>query len=151
VVLACVLGVTTGTETAQGGDGITGRWLTEDRKGVVDIAPCGASICGRLDWIYQPMRHGAPTEDEENPNPALRNRRLCGVIMLYDFHRDPADPRHWEGGYIYDPESGHTYHAEITVVDSEHLRLRGYVMVPLLGESQTWTRPVTNHPKCQAA
>ncbi|MGH6989784.1 MAG: DUF2147 domain-containing protein [Stellaceae bacterium] len=133
---------------ARGEGGIIGRWLTANHHAVVEIGHCGADICGRLDWLYRPIRHGAPARDENNPDQSRRGRPLCGLVMLYDFKPDPSNPRHWRGGYIYDPETGDTYHAEMTLVDPAHLHLRGYVGIPLFGETQTWTRIKANYPIC---
>jgi uncharacterized protein (DUF2147 family) len=134
---------------AQTGGGILGRWLTANHHAVIQIGPCGKTLCGRLDWLYQPIRHGAPAMDEKNPDASRRAQPLCGLAMLYDFKPDPSDPRHWEGGYIYDPESGSTYHAEMTLVDRNHLHLRGYIGIPLFGRTQTWTRVTEGYPVCK--
>jgi uncharacterized protein (DUF2147 family) len=131
-------------------DGTTGRWLTENGKGVIAIAPCGESICGKIDWLVEPFRDGKPAHDIHNDDPALQSRPLCGLTILYGFRHDPSDPRQWQEGHIYSPESGDTYHANITVVDADHIRLRGYVGIPLLGESQLWTRADQKHPPCHA-
>jgi uncharacterized protein (DUF2147 family) len=135
---------------AAGANAVTGRWLTQNGHAVIEIAPCGGSICGRIDWLYQPIRHGAPARDDSDPDRSRRRQPLCGLVMLWHFAPDPSDPRHWQDGYIYDPESGDTYHAEITVVDPDHLHLRGYVGIPLFGETQTWTRVAPGHPVCHA-
>ena len=40
-LFAAFLLLTAGTQPAS----IEGQWLTEDRKGVVQIAPCGGQMC----------------------------------------------------------------------------------------------------------
>jgi uncharacterized protein (DUF2147 family) len=135
---------------AQTGDA-TGRWLTENGKGVIAIAPCGDSLCGRIEWMKPPAdaKPGAIPRDTHNPDPARRQQPMCGLQIIYGFHHDGGDPKRWVEGKIYDPESGDTYHANITLQDANHLRLRGYIGISLLGESQTWTRD-QGHPACHA-
>ncbi|MDA1101294.1 MAG: DUF2147 domain-containing protein [Proteobacteria bacterium] len=46
----------------------------------------------------------------------------------------------WDNGAIYDPEDGEVHACALTLLDSDTLKLRGYVGVPLFGKTQTWTR-----------
>ncbi len=122
-----------------------GRWLTESKRGVIEIYPCADKLCGKLVWMIEPVRHGAPAVDEQNPDPALRQRPLCGLALLGGFHQN--EPQHWDDGWIYDPDSGKTYRATITL-DGKVLELRGYVGIPLFGETQSWTRPGAGYGSC---
>jgi uncharacterized protein (DUF2147 family) len=116
-----------------------GRWLTEDREGVIEIFRCEDALCGRIVWIKKPRdERGQPPLDRHNPTPALRNRPICGLVILGGFRR--TGPDEWGDGSIYDPESGKTYHAQISLEGRDRLKLRGYVGIPLFGASQTWTR-----------
>jgi uncharacterized protein (DUF2147 family) len=125
---------------------VFGQWLTENRRGVIEMVPCADKVCGKLVWMIEPLRHGAPAIDEYNPKPELRQRPLCGMTILGDFHE--TEPRHFEDGWIYSPDSGKTYHATMTLEENGTLRLRGYVGIPLFGESQHWTRADGSLGKC---
>jgi uncharacterized protein (DUF2147 family) len=125
---------------------LLGRWLTETKRGVVEIYACGDHVCGRLVWLIEPMRRGAPAVDDKNPDPALRQRPLCGLTMLGDFRN--TEPQLWTEGWIYDPDSGKTYHATMFLESPGVLKLRGYVGIPLFGETQTWTRPDARYGSC---
>lgn len=122
-----------------------GRWLSAARRGVIEIYPCADRLCGRLVWLIEPMRRGAPALDDKNPDPALRQRPLCGLTILGDFRQ--LEPQRWGDGWIYDPDSGSTYHATMRL-DGETLKLRGYIGIPLLGETQSWTRPDASYGSC---
>ncbi|HXZ02997.1 MAG TPA: DUF2147 domain-containing protein [Stellaceae bacterium] len=122
-----------------------GRWLSETKRGVIEIYPCADRLCGKLVWLIEPVRRGAPALDDNNPDPALRQRPLCGLTMLGDFRL--LEPQRWGDGWIYDPDSGKTYHATLAV-EGETLRLRGYVGIPLFGETQRWTRPDGSYGSC---
>lgn len=84
--------------------GITGRWLTPGNNAMVEIAPCGTSLCGRIAKILDPK---APknAKDKNNPDPAKRTRPIEGMNILTGFTAAKADWR----GQIYDPRSGKTY------------------------------------------
>jgi uncharacterized protein (DUF2147 family) len=122
-----------------------GRWLTESKRGVIDIYPCADKVCGKLVWMIEPLRQGAPVTDENNPDRTLRKRPLCGVAMLGNFHQ--VDPRHWDGGWIYDPDSGKTYQGMFTL-DGNEIQIRGFLVDPYFGQTQTWTRPDASYTSC---
>ncbi len=62
---------------------------------------------------------------------------LCGLTILRD-----AKPTTTEGHYrgvITNPEDPSNWNCEIWVDADGALRLRGYVLIPLLGETQVWS------------
>jgi len=115
-------------------DAIQGVWYTQDRDGGVELYPCDGKICGRLYWLKEDIG----SRDEHNPDPAKRRRPLCHMQFMGDFTKNP-DGRYTDG-WIYDPDSGSTYNAQMKIVDRNTLELRGYILMPLLGASQTWKR-----------
>jgi uncharacterized protein (DUF2147 family) len=123
-----------------------GPWLSENRRGVIDIYPCGDKVCGRLVWLIQPLAAGKPVLDDKNPKPELRDRTRCNLVMLGDFRQ--LEPQRWGDGWIYDPDSGKTYSATMFLENAGVLQLRGYVGLPLFGETQTWTRADPKQVNC---
>ena len=117
-------------------DMVVGRWKTETKNGVVEIARCGASICGRL-VTSDILRTNPGLTDGRNVNPALRNRPLRGLLMLKDFTRGTGGV--WENGTIYNGDDGKTYSARVTPIGPNQLKVRGCVFVPFC-KTQTWTR-----------
>ena len=75
--------------------------------------------------------------DIHNPEPAKRSRPICGLQIGYGFHPDSLHSA--KDGRIYDPESGHTYHAEMHR-EGDMLHLRGYILFPALGRTEKWKR-----------
>jgi uncharacterized protein (DUF2147 family) len=114
---------------------IAGRWMTETRHGVVEIAPCGASICGRL-IDSDSIRADPQRRDEHNKDAAQRQRPLKGLTMLEGFHGSGSE---WDGGSVYNPDDGGTYHGTLTMVDANRLKVRGCIVWPLC-KSQIWKR-----------
>jgi uncharacterized protein (DUF2147 family) len=62
----------------------------------------------------------------------------CGLTI---FRTAPvgATPAVWTGT-ILDPRNGSHYGARVAVDQSGQLRLRGYLALPIFGQTQTWTR-----------
>src|SRR5579871_3202802 len=88
--------------TAQQTSAVIGRWLSEERDGVIDIYPCGDKLCGRLVWIRDPLdKNGKPKVDDQNPKPELRNRPRCNLVIMSDFV--PTGENRWGDGWVYDP------------------------------------------------
>jgi len=112
-----------------------GIWLHANERIQIDIAPCGDLLCGKLVWFKWPNdAQGLPLVDLKNPNRALRARPLLGLTVLSGLR--PAG----EGGEIYNPDDGQTYHALVSLQDDSTMRVRAYVILPILGKTQIWTR-----------
>jgi len=131
LLLAPVLALAAGAASAAPAP-IAGHWLTEGGKALVDIAPCGGQLCGRIVRIVKPTP-GRPQTDIENPDAAQRNRPLVGINILSGF--TPASDR-WKGR-IYDPESGKTYRSELLAAGNT-LTVKG--CIAFFCRSQSWTR-----------
>jgi uncharacterized protein (DUF2147 family) len=113
---------------------LLGRWLTEPRDGIIEITRgADGSFEGRIIGGNAPGR-----VDARNPDAGRRQQLLLGQIILLGMHADGADA--WSGGTIYEPDSGRTYKCHLQLIDRDHLKVRGFIGVSLLGRSQTWTR-----------
>ncbi|MCW2237024.1 DUF2147 domain-containing protein [Azospirillum canadense] len=125
---------------------VYGLWRTSDQQAAVELYPCGPDLCGRLVW-YVEKRTGADAGlDSKNPDEAQRARRLCGLLMIGNFRRRDGG---WTGGWLYDPESGNTYSGTITPEGPDHLSLRGYIGIPLLGRTDHWSRAPDSQQRCR--
>jgi uncharacterized protein (DUF2147 family) len=113
--------------------GVLGDWRTPTGS-VVRIEPCGGAVCLR---IVQLSAAAPSTIDRQNPDTALRSRKLCGLTVGTGFHQD--DPTHLSGGRLYDPQSGHTYRGTVTAT-GDSLLLHGYLGISIFGRSETWQR-----------
>lgn len=140
-------------------DSIVGYWLkeTEDphKSAVIEIYADGATFDGRIVKLRYPSfvkgeksssgqvvpddRVGKVKTDVLNPDAALRNRPIEGLKLIDGFKPDGANV--WSGATIYNPEDGETYTCKATLSkDGRTLKVRGYIGVPMLGRTQTWTR-----------
>lgn len=116
---------------------IEGRWLTGDGDGWIDISISDDGLSGLIAGSPNERPEDA-TFDIQNKDPALRRRPLLGLDIFAGFRYDGK--KRWKGGSIYDPNRGKTYRCVITIVDSDTLKVRGYIGAPILGETQIWKR-----------
>lgn len=116
---------------------VEGTWLSGDGDGWIEITLAGNGLSGVIRGSPN-SGNDRPDTDDKNPDPALRSRPLTGLELFEGFSWDGEG--RWTGGTIYDPNSGKTYRCIITWVDENTLKVRGYVGVPMLGRTETWTR-----------
>ncbi len=143
---ACILLMYASAVHAAGRDDILGIWNNEEKDAQIEIFRCAGKYCGNIVWIDKPLysadegqaRTGLPRRDDNNPNPDLRSRPIIGLQIMTAFEFT-GDFR-WGGGKVYDPNNGKTYSGKMTLVSSDRLLLRGYVLFSLFGRTSTWTR-----------
>ena len=127
-------------------DAILGNWHTADNKSIVRIFKRDNQYCGQIVSLTKPNwpandklgMGGKPRNDRKNPDPALRDRPIAGLEFMNGFIY--AGKNHWTEGKIYDPESGKTYQSRMTLISTDHLELRGFIGISLIGRTVTWTR-----------
>ena len=81
---------------------------------------------------------GKPKVDDENPDPALQDRPIIGLVILKDFEFDGEEE--WEDGTIYDPKNGKTYSCYMHIDEEGVLKIRGFIGFSWIGRSSYWTR-----------
>lgn len=114
---------------------MVGRWLTESGNLEVEIAPCGDALCGTVVRVIA-------NRSMSNPDAVMApvdSRPALGMTILSDLARS-ADGE-WQGR-IYNRENGKTYRCLMSLAAPDHLKIRGYVGLPLFGKTQIWTRVV---------
>ena len=67
-----------------------------------------------------------------------QDKPVLGLVFIEGMRRTGLE---YEGGTILDPESGALYSTNMLLSqDGNTLTVRGYIGIPLLGQSQTWKR-----------
>jgi uncharacterized protein (DUF2147 family) len=112
---------------------VAGMWLTEDGNGVIQIEPCGDAMCGRIVGIARAPGQPIPTD--------VHGMSQCGLTIITN--ERPENDGTWLG-HVTDPRSGTVYGAQLWLGSDGNLRLRGFLGLPLLGQTQVW-RPFTGH------
>lgn len=120
-----------------------GVWLTEQRDAAVAIATCGddqlLQLCGRIVWLKDATDAlGRPRLDSRNPDPARRERPVCGLIVMSGLR--PSGPGAWEGASVYNPQDGRIYSGDVALLADTTMRVRAYLGIPFFGTMQIWTR-----------
>jgi uncharacterized protein (DUF2147 family) len=111
-------------------DGFVGGWFYFiERNGLYE---------GRLVKMFK--KPGAPTYRDacEKCEGNQKGAAMLGLTIVKGMKRDG---RKYDEGNILDPRDGTIYHAQMELSpDGKKLSVRGYLGIPLLGQTQVWTR-----------
>jgi uncharacterized protein (DUF2147 family) len=113
---------------------VMGEWWTQSRDGVIDIYPCAAGVCGRLVGVTGFGPHGEMPLDWEG-RPRCGREIITGGTLREDGVWDSA---------IVNPVNGRRYTITLQTGADGRLKLRGYIVLPLLGETVEWA-PFDGH------
>ena len=117
-------------QTAMADSGPAGLWLTEDHDGIIKVFGCGGSLCAEIAGVI--LDHAA------DPTPVdHRGVSQCHLELISDAREIRVNL--WKG-HIIDPRNGSIYGVELHLDPHGNLALRGFLGIPLLGHTQTWTR-----------
>ena len=115
-----------------------GVWLF-DKKVAIEVYKCGDLLCGRILWLKVPRdSDGELVLDRKNPNPALRNRRLCGLTIITGLR--PLGDNLWDSGRFYNPDDGNTYNVLAELVSDDLIVVRLFETNTFLGQNKTLER-----------
>jgi uncharacterized protein (DUF2147 family) len=120
-------------ETSYPAETIEGKWWTEGKEGLMKIEKTKS---GR----YQVIIISGKDEDKKdvkNPDPKLRDRKLKGIVIMWNLRFEDGE---YVDGRCYNPRDGNIYSVKMKITGPSTLHMRGYLLVPLLGQSQDWTR-----------
>lgn len=128
---AALAAVLLGPVPAFAAEPVTGNWLTEESKALVQIEACGKTICGKIVKVLKPTP-GRPTTDLANPDPRLRSHPIAGTYILTGF----VDAGSLWKGKIYDPQSGKTYAGKLMRNPDGSLKVQG--CIAFMCKGPTW-------------
>ena len=114
-------------------DSLVGSWWSEGKEGLMKIVKTKS---GLFEVLLQDGKD-ADKKDVNNPDPKLRERKLKGIVIMWHLRFEDGE---YVDGYCYNPRDGNTYRVKMKITGPSSLRLRGYLAIPLLGQSQDWTR-----------
>lgn len=143
LLTALVLGATfcgaSARPAAAAGEPPLGLWWNAEKTVHVEIAERDGTLTGTAVWLKNRQEDGSPFRDTDNPDPALRDRPIKGLQLFYGL--EPGRRAGvWQGGSIYDPDTGNTYSCTLTRKGVDRLHIRGYLGVSFLGRTTAWTR-----------
>jgi uncharacterized protein (DUF2147 family) len=113
-----------------------GVWQSPSRGGHIQITSCDNAICGKLLSAATRPKSNPDLLDIHNKDPAKRGLTMIGQTVITGFKGGPTK---WTGGRLYNPGDGNYYSGVISLVDDNHLKLKGCAL-KVLCKSQTWSR-----------
>ena len=133
-------------------DGRVEFWKNDAQGWVVEARECNNALCGFLVSyrMVHPHPPGYVPTDTENPDAARRSAPLCGLQLVGGFRPSMRKDGDWDGGWIYNPDSGKTYAGAITKVDADTVKLRAYIGIPLIGRTLVLHRVTDVPARCAA-
>ena len=138
-MVAAIVLVGTTSQSSWAQSDIVGRWVPPEQDSIIEVYRCGEEVCARIASLNEPMdESGKPRVDRNNRDETLRGRPILGMELLSGF--SSKKPGSYRGGKIYNPRDGKLYKAVLTLLDDGTLKIRGYVGVPALGQTQFWSR-----------
>jgi uncharacterized protein (DUF2147 family) len=117
---------------------LPGVWLM-GTKVAIQMFDCSGLQCGRVIWLNDPLdAQGLLKRDTKNPDPALRQRQVCGPTIIWNLHTSGLN--RWEGGWFYNPDDGRTYRTSMELKSADLIIARIYLGLPIFGETRTLGR-----------
>jgi uncharacterized protein (DUF2147 family) len=137
--ICCLLGLAVFASGKANPDDILGYWLSESGQAQIHIYKENDKYYGKIIWLKVPddPKKGGPKKDDNNPDPAQRDKLILGSVILRDFKFNDGE---WTGGRVYDPQNGKDYKCYMKLKDAKTMSMRGYVGVSLLGRTEIWTK-----------
>lgn len=122
-------------------DQLLGVWVPKKGDSHVKIEKIGSKYFGKVIWLQNPNEKDGtgPDLDDKNPDKTMRTVPIMGLRVLKDFSYEGEGI--FKGGNAYDPNNGKTYCGKITIIDADHIDMRGSICgLSFLGRTETWVR-----------
>jgi uncharacterized protein (DUF2147 family) len=120
-----------------------GLWKTIDdeskqEKSLVRISDSNGVFSAKIEKLFDASKQDSKCDkcaDDRKDQP------IVGLTILRNVKKNAGEADLWDGGEILDPNNGKVYKARLKPVDGgKKLEVRGYIGMPMLGRTQTWTR-----------
>lgn len=130
-VIICI-GGGSGMMAQDKSDAIIGQWLDKEGESLIRIYKQDNKFFADLIWVkVETKLKGKP-----NLKPGPVNEK---ITFLRDFVFD-ADDNEWNSGRILDVEGGSEYKGRLKLISKDKLEMRGWVGLPMFGETFEWRR-----------
>lgn len=122
-------------------DQILGRWISAEKDLAVEVYKADDRYLAKVVWFDCSKPNTPPMAqhfDTENPNPKLRSRPWLGMVVLNNLGFNGKDE--WNGGTVYDPNSGRTYRTVVRMASPNAIIVRGFWGIEFLGKNMRFNR-----------
>jgi len=119
---------------------VCGKWESTDKTLIIQVYMEDHEFKAKIVWFSdtegKPMSYWT---DRNNPNPALRSRKILGLGVLsgLKYH---ANTNTWEDGIVYDSKNGREWNASAYIDKTGELRVRGYWHFKFIGRTMEFVR-----------
>lgn len=146
-VAALLAAIGAGTADLRAEESLEGYWMDSHGEVILEVAPCGDAKCARVAWLRLPNGpDGRPLLDYRNSDPALQKRPVCGLEVISGFTKQPDGT--WGGGTVYVSDLGQSFSGYAEILSATQVKVRGYILLPIFGESEVWSRVTTPFDHC---
>jgi len=112
---------------------------TKKEKSLIRLSESDGVLTGRIEKLLDP--HSKPDAVCEKCPDDRKDKPLLGLAIIRNVKHNAAVAGLWDGGDITDPNNGKIYKVRLKPAeDGAKLEVRGYIGMPVLGRTQTWTR-----------
>lgn len=120
---------------------IVGRWITVEKNLEIEVFKQNNNFKAKIIWfkVQDTTRPLNTRRDEQNPNPALRNRKWLGMEVLRSLKYNAYDDE-WQDGIIYDPKHGREWDSVAWIDNSGLLKVKGYWVFKWISETLVFER-----------
>ncbi len=117
---------------------ILGEWETYDdetneKKALIEIYQTNDTYFAKIVESYVKGSSGRCEKCEG----AKKDQPIKGLVIIENLQKDDDE---FNGGTILDPQNGKTYKCYLQLVETNKLKVRGYLGFSLLGRTQYWRR-----------
>ena len=150
IIIAGIGAATAVTSVCFAAEQLDGFWMDSDGEVIIELSQCGENRCGKVAWLKQPFGgDGLPLLDYRNSDPALKSRPVCGLEVVTGFKKQSDTV--WGGGTVYVSDEGKSFSGYAEVLSPAQVKVTGYILLPIFGESEVWTKVASPAERCQAS
>jgi len=107
---------------------IEGHWRSPGGNSIILIGPCGATLCGKIEWA---------SEKAKQDSRKTVGDQLVGAQLLTNLTQDKKG--NWQGK-LFIPDKNMRVTAKIQLVSPQQLRVSGCAVGKAMCKAAVWTR-----------
>jgi uncharacterized protein (DUF2147 family) len=129
------------TPSMAASDRLCGKWQLKNEGLTIQVYKDAGEFKAKIVWFddHDNTKQLDYWTDNQNPDPALRSRKILGLNVLEKLTYDP-NTNTWEDGMIYDAKNGRHWNSSVCIDKDGLLRVKGYWRFKFIGKTLTFKR-----------